>query len=271
MSGPAKSAVKVLQNAGTWGSLPEAQAARVAGEGLDPVTKSTVVGNFIDQYGPDWMRQFAEWTKQKGGLQNVENLGAAVPLAGASMPGPFDLLKKGVNVATTPLVPEAPVNAMADSIDSPTLDRSPWEARLRGFGAGALQGARTLTSPLDIATLPIPGMKGLGGLGKAGGAVSRMVKPTMDIIEDIPVKQVAGSMDDVEAIIADSRRMMAKNLPRTPRAPAQTTLGEMSAEFAPATEAGEAMYNAGRQVPRAASPDGFYQDLMRKFGFGGTR
>lgn len=79
------------------------------------------------------------------------------------MPGPFDLLKQVWRGANTPLVPQEWTDQAADMIDSPSLDRGVNRATLEGFGAGALQGAQTLTTPLNIAGMLVPALKGLRG------------------------------------------------------------------------------------------------------------
>lgn len=186
------------------------------------------------------------------------------------MPGPLDLLKRGYNFATTPLVDEESIRPAQDMIDpGPSMDRSPMEARMRGFGAGALEGMRGLTTPLDLAAVAMPmagraisGLKGMMGAGRAAQAAG----PTMDIIEQNPIKQVAGSMGDVESLIGDMRRNMAR-VPQagSKMAPMAETLGERAAEFTPA--GGEAMYNIGKGAGQpGAGMDGMYDLLMKRFG-----
>lgn len=72
------------------------------------------------------------------------------------MPDPFDLLKKGWDFANSPIIPQEYADQAADFYDSPSLDRSPNEARLAGFGAGALQGANSLLTPLNIGLSMLP-------------------------------------------------------------------------------------------------------------------
>lgn len=74
-----------------------------------------------------------------------------------------------------PLVPEEPVRQLQAAIDTPTLERSPWEARLRGFGAGALEGLRGQTSPISLAGLAGLAVPGLG-LGRAAQAAPRAIR-----------------------------------------------------------------------------------------------
>ena len=146
------------------------------------------------------------------------------------MPGPLDLLKRGFNFATTPLVDEESIRPAQDMIDpGPSMDRSPMEARMRGFGAGALEGLRGLTTPLDLATVGLPmagramsGLKGMMGAGRMVDAAPKM-------------------------------------------APTMQTLGEQVAEFTPVGS--EALYNAGREATRPGSGmEGIYNLLMKRFG-----
>ena len=157
------------------------------------------------------------------------------------MPGIYDFL-------TTPLVPEAPVRRLQEQIDAPTLDRSPWEARARGFGAGALEGLRGLTSPLSLA--------GMVPLGRAASMAPRAVQglsraiqrggPTLDLVEDAPaVAQAMPNMGAVDDMIGALRYNLAKIPGKAgPRTPPTETLGTQLAEFTP--RGGEAAYNAAR-------------------------
>lgn len=80
------------------------------------------------------------------------------------MPHPLDFLSGLV----TPMVPKRAIQPVQDWIDSPTGDYGPVEARLRGFGAGALEGLRGFTTPVDVAAAALPigligrGMRNLG-------------------------------------------------------------------------------------------------------------
>ena len=84
---------------------------------------------------------------------------------------------------TEPLVPEAPVRRLQEQIDAPTLERAPWEARARGFGAGALEGLRGLTSPLSLASmLPV---------GQAASMAPRAVQALSKTIPGVPQRLMA--------------------------------------------------------------------------------
>ena len=78
------------------------------------------------------------------------------------------------NWLTNPLIPLEWLEKAQGMIDSPTAERSPLEASLRGFGAGALEGLRDMTSPLNLALSAAPVARGAGalaGLSKAAPAM----------------------------------------------------------------------------------------------------
>lgn len=88
------------------------------------------------------------------------------------------LLKALLARVTAPLVPqvEQAADTTADTITTPHLAQSPTMARLKGFGAGALQGAGHLlsdmTSPLNLALMaPTLGM---------GGAAEAAAEPAVE-------------------------------------------------------------------------------------------
>src|SRR5690606_32291474 len=86
---------------------------------------------------------------------------------------------------------------------------------LGGFASGALEGARGMTSPLDMLSLGAPGLAGLTGRSFKVAApfaddAMRMCRQAFDLVDDAPVPQSMPSMGDVDAIIGDSRRMMAR-------------------------------------------------------------
>ena len=178
------------------------------------------------------------------------------------MPGPLDFL-------TTPLVPEAPVRRLQERMDAPTLDRSPWEARLRGFGAGALEGLRGQTSPMALAgMLPLVGgaMRAPGaaqGLSRAAQGLSRAM-PAFEVVEDAPaVAQAMPGMGAVDDMVGALKYNLAKIPGRA--APAAETLGQQVAEFTP--QGGEAAYNATRtamQRPPVDLAENGYQNILRK-------
>lgn len=73
------------------------------------------------------------------------------------MPGPLDYLKRAGSWATTPLLPQEAIEPVQTAMTEPHLDENPILTRVKGFGAGALEGLRGLTTPVDIASLAIGG------------------------------------------------------------------------------------------------------------------
>ena len=91
------------------------------------------------------------------------------------------------------------------------------------------------------------------------GQMAQRAAPTMELLEDAPmVNQIAPGMDDVNSLIGDMRRNMAR-MPRRTQPPIET-LGESAAEFTP--RGGEGMYNAGRQASQAPQVGGMAQGQM---------
>ena len=176
---------------------------------------------------------------------------------------PLDLLKRGWQTATTPLVN---ADSAADAIDSPSLERSPGMARLQGFGAGALQGLAGLTSPLELAGMAtLPGAfraaKAARAAKNAFGTVTRPSSAPFDLVDNAPTPQVNPSMGDADSLIGDLQRNLAK-VPSKRPAP-MDTLGESAAEFTPI--GGEGLYNAG-QGAQSQLPADILDMLMPKMG-----
>ena len=55
------------------------------------------------------------------------------------MPGFFD-----------PLIPQEAINPLQEWLEQRSLDQSPAEAQIKGFGSGALQGLRDLITPAAV-------------------------------------------------------------------------------------------------------------------------
>ena len=113
---------------------------------------------------------------------------------------------------TEPLVPEAPVRRLQEQIDAPELERSPWEARLRGFGAGALEGLRGLSSPMALAgmlpagRLATTAARGAQGLSRAIPAAAR----AFDMVDTPGVTQMLPDAGDADALVGALRYGLAK-------------------------------------------------------------
>lgn len=120
---------------------------------------------------------------------------------------------------TEPLVPEAPVRRLQEQIDAPTLERSPWEARLRGFGAGALEGLRGLTSPLSLASM-LPVGRAASMAPRAIQALSKTIpgvpprlmaaERAFDVVDDLPISQVLPNMGAGDDMVGALRYGLAK-------------------------------------------------------------
>jgi hypothetical protein len=164
------------------------------------------------------------------------------------MPGPLDFLKSAWHTANEPLVPQGAIKPMQDALDSPSLERSPFEAQLRGFGAGAMEGLRGLTSPLNLAAMAIPGGRGARGvLGAAEEAGPSLMRGAEE------VGQVMPSMGDVEGLLGQMRNNL-RHVPMSAEKVAQggaEALGRGIAEFTPVGE--EASY-AGNAYPATKAP-----------------
>lgn len=100
------------------------------------------------------------------------------------------LLQQLLARATTPLVPQVgqAADSAAQAMTTPKLDESPMMAKLKGFGAGALQGAGHLisdqTSPLNLA-LMATSMPKLGSLGKIGIAKTPALAPAAETLGEL--------------------------------------------------------------------------------------
>lgn len=143
--------------------------------------------------------------------------------------------------ANKPVVPESVIGPTVNALTEPTRDQSVGMARLKGFGAGALEGARGLTTPLNLAMAAIPGGRAAkGAVGAARGVKGLMgIRPGMaltgkglagvtpELVQaEQAVKQVMPTADDVAGLT--------------------TSLGSTIAEFTP--RGGEAAYNAARHA-----------------------
>lgn len=78
-------------------------------------------------------------------------------------------------------------------------------------GAGARLSRKVLPEGLGAA------LKGL--LGRGAPVAENLASQTPDLVQSNPVKQVMPGMEDVDALIGQSRYNMAKNLPKPPAPP----------------------------------------------------
>lgn len=76
-----------------------------------------------------------------------------------------------MNYLTEPLIPKGPVDWLANQVDKRSLEQTPMMARLKGFGAGALEGLRSLTSPLQLAAFAAPYLRGSRAVAEVPAAM----------------------------------------------------------------------------------------------------
>ena len=102
---------------------------------------------------------------------------------------------------TTPIAPSpkvAPGRSVEQELTEPQLNQSPGMAALKGFGAGAIQGLRNLTSPLNAAlgaADDIPLALGGAVLGKMAPGVLNLLRAAPEAAEGL--EGAAGAMSGV--------------------------------------------------------------------------
>jgi hypothetical protein len=185
------------------------------------------------------------------------------------------------------LIPQSAVTSAQNAITTPRLDESPTWAKIKGFGAGALQGLRDQITPLGIAALVAgtgagAGMRALTGGAEgleAGVGAARAAAPTMELLGEAPaVQQTMPTGSAVDSLT----NIMRNNLMKVPSAKGvdasqaiqglrgaagQGMLGPESGGLQdmmnPRNQAMmEKMYQESRPVA---------QDLIRKGAFSGNR
>lgn len=199
-----------------------------------------------------------------------------------------------LNTAMTPMVPKRAISGLQEAISPGSSADLPagegWLGRLNdipdalrdlaglgledipeaagGFLSGALEGARGMTTPLDAAALAAPGALGaVGALGRTAPVVSQIAKraaPTIDILEDVPLRQITPNAQVVDELVTGLGQRMREipqatgRIRRPGQNPAIQALEQQPAprpmqppqapppgpEFVPV--GGEAAYNAGR-------------------------
>lgn len=158
------------------------------------------------------------------------------------------------NWLTTPLIPQTSWRGFQNRLDpAPTSETDVHP--VRSFAVGALDALRDLSSPVGLGSLALGGGGGMAlrGLSRAAPRAAQALSSlTPDLVEAPSIRQVMPQMDEVNALIGDMRRNLARVPPRaTPHAPAAPrprpaleTLGEQNPFFTP--RGGEWLYNAGR-------------------------
>src|SRR5579862_6369302 len=84
------------------------------------------------------------------------------------------------NPLTSPIIPQSWVDA-ANQWAQPGLNTSPAIAALKGFGAGALQGIRGMSSPLSIAGAALPEVMGPAEAAPAVTGLMDALGPASDL------------------------------------------------------------------------------------------
>lgn len=115
------------------------------------------------------------------------------------------------NYLNTPLIPAAPVKAAQAAIDTPNLNRSPWEARIRGFGAGALEGLRNLSTPTNLASTALLAVPGVGEASALGRVASEAPEAIQGLSKAIPAAETLGeSLPEFTAVGGEGLYNVAK-------------------------------------------------------------
>jgi hypothetical protein len=156
------------------------------------------------------------------------------------MPGVFE-----------PLVPKSWIAPAQEALDKRRLDQSPLEAKIRGFGAGALEGLRGLTTPAQLASLALP--VGRGAMGIMRGA--KAAGPALELLAaESPIAQASPSIDEVGSLLGQ----LKGNLSKVPLAASKLPKVNLPHEFAPTTAP-----TAVGGLKRAVSP--YAEEMYSKF------
>lgn len=137
-------------------------------------------------------------------------------------------------------LPSRGAKRLSDAVSPMDQEGSP----LRGFISGATESAGRMaddmTSPLSLALMAAgPLMRGLSSGSKAIG-------PSMELLQEAPaIKQMAPKVDDVDALIGD----MYRNLAKVPNAGQRTMNSGISPSMLPpemVQRGSESIYNTAR-------------------------
>lgn len=95
-------------------------------------------------------------------------------------------------------MPEATKKARMETVDpGPSLNRSPMEARLRGFGAGMQEGLSNLTSPAQLAGMASMLIPGAGLVRGAGAGLKAAPGAIRGLAGAAPVAEAASALPNV--------------------------------------------------------------------------
>lgn len=142
-------------------------------------------------------------------------------------------------------------------------------AGARGMMAGMTQGVGDLTSDMTSPASIFSSLLGVGGarqaargIGQAVSPIARAIRPTMDIIEDIPTRQINPSAMDVDALLGDLQARLAR-IPSRGQAPPQMR-PPMGASAEMVQPGAEAAFNAGRPTSSVMGGMAPRMDLVSK-------
>src|SRR3990167_8780029 len=185
------------------------------------------------------------------------------------MPYGLDKLKGAWDWANTPLVTGG--QEFTQELGQPGLGDSPGWAQAKGFGAGALEGLRGFTSPLQLAGMAMGGgsmMRGAQGAARglvgAGPVTAKSIAAAKAARNAELMAYGAPMAKATEQALAKTARSGFRVVPpASPQTPV-AALGELSSEFTPV--GGEAAYNALRPVTKqpGITQDDIYRMMMEK-------
>lgn len=122
-----------------------------------------------------------------------------------------DLLQTLLQRAVTPLVPEGVIEPTVNTLTEPRLTQSPMTARIKGFGAGILEGLRDQTSPINLlSAMTIPASarvvaKNLMRVKQVAQAVPSLIQTSSRAM-----KQVMPEADDVTKLAHQLRQRLTQ-------------------------------------------------------------
>jgi hypothetical protein len=114
------------------------------------------------------------------------------------------------NWFTDPLLPQSAVQPIQDKLTEPSLTQSPWMAALKGFGAGALEGVRGLTSPAMIGGMlmdDVPLAAGAAYLTR-GASTAAKVAPEVAELSSVAPEAVQGLKGAMSGVLGSARDIL---------------------------------------------------------------
>lgn len=201
------------------------------------------------------------------------------------MPNPLDALKSLWGAANTSLVPEGLLHGAQDLIDSPSLERSPMEARIRGFGAGALEGLANQITPMNVALqalgtkVPFGALKNWGGAARGAEETGSAMSSVIHDFNPQQVKNMEAMYQEANPVFRGMQEAGEFSGPRTTSGIGASygvpkpnysgpmkSLGELDPSMTPM--GGEELFNAGQPpMPKQGLSD-VSGRLTKAYSFG---